>query len=635
MFGPMALAQCSRRPTRALALTVMVMCTSACVPFANQTSAPRQPSVAAVTLQSANAAFFRNRYSQAEELFKKFVQQNPNSAAGHAWYALFLNYAHRFRQARGEADLAIHAGPRDGLAHAIYTRVLDWSAKSDADIKAAAKAGADAVLLGPHLVLTHTFYSEALADEGLTDKAKLEIGAAQGLLKSDPYEQAEVERELANLSHDTGDRAAELSHLEAAQGRQPEWAERTRELAEYYYATDKPDLAVNEFRHAISLAPDDPDLRLTLGDVALVRADIALADEAFRGAAQVKPHDAIIESSLAVTTYDLNRDTAATESLLRAAHDDAPSNLDVAELLQGFLHYIKRDTGAAAQINVGTDRDMPSRRSANPPSLDRRRQQDQEVALEALNKARTAAHLTPARLDAQIVEGATSHAYWWIFNLALPQVKGLGIHHEVPATPGFTGVNMRDRASHFGFGRASMAEDITHRGDPSGAIADWVNSVFHRFPLMRADMDAIGFGTGAVGILPIEVMDISYRDVLGDPRQMVAYPAEGQKEVPVAFFGNEIPDPVPTGGAYPTGYPITLNFNPFVRASVSGWYISDPSGTHLDAYVNNPGADSENVLSLLPKKQLKSLTTYTVHVAGSIDGTAFNRDWSFTTAAPG
>jgi hypothetical protein len=234
-------------------------------------------------------------------------------------------------------------------------------------------------------------------------------------------------------------------------------------------------------------------------------------------------------------------------------------------------------------------------------------------------------------IDNRITQGATAHAYWWLFNLSLPAVKGLGIHREVAGTPGYTGVTMRDRATHFGFPQASMAEDITHRGDPAAAIRDWVDSVYHRFPLMIPTLDSIGFGEASGGGLPIDVLDMSFRNEVGDIRQVVAYPADGQVDIPAAFLGNELPDPVPPGGKYPTGYPVTLNFNPFANASTSATEVRDPAGHLVDSYVLPATHADENVLTILPKAPLQKKAVYHVHVAGTINGTAFTHDWSFTT----
>ena len=96
-------------------------------------------------------------------------------------------------------------------------------------------------------------------------------------------------------------------------------------------------------------------------------------------------------------------------------------------------------------------------------------------------------------------------------------------------------------------------------------------------------------------------------------------------------MGNELPDPVPPGGKYPTGYPITLNFNPFVDVATSAEELRDPAGKAVDSYVLPATRAEENVLTILPRAPLQKQTTYRVHVVGTIDGRPFTRDWSFTT----
>jgi len=625
------------RPVRAtLALALLTLAAGCQSAAPHPTGRVSSPTPAAPTLEAADIAFFANHYSDAEKQYLSLLAHDPQSAVAHAHYALFLNYGHRFVEARSQVEEAVALAPKDGYVLAVATRVKDWSANSDEELMAAAAAGALAVKTAPQLALAHVFYSETLADTGQDAQALQQLAMAEQLVGGDAYLRAEVERERANLARDQGDKAAEIQHLLASRARQPGWAERTREVAEYYFANDQVDQAVTEFRSAIALAPDDADLRVSLGDVAMERQDLSLADEAFAAADKLKPHVAAIEASLAVAGFNVHRDSAGTERLLRAAVADDPKATAVAMLLEGFLRYIERNAAAADAVAATGPQDelQPRYRSRSTRTLDDVRLDDAGKALAAVNAARARAHLAPAHLDPVIQESATSHAYWWIFNLTLPQTKDLGIHQEVAGTPGYTGVTMRDRATRFGYHRASMAEDITHRGEPVSAVADWVDSVYHRFPLMRADLDGVGFGEGEITTLPIDVMDMSYTDATGDVRQMTPYPADGQQEVPTAFFGNELPDPVPKGGAYPTGYPVTVNFNPAARVSIASWTITDPQGRSFDAYVINPGPSSENVLSLLPKQPLAPGTRYTVHLGGAINGSPFALAWSFVTKAP-
>jgi Flp pilus assembly protein TadD len=620
-----------------LALFTLTACSSpaATLPTRSPRSTPHDALAAANAITRAEGLFYSNKYTDAEAALRDAAQKYPWSADVHAALALCLNYQRRFSEAIGESGLARTTDPSSPYAAAVDTRVHDWSARTPDELKAAAAVGGEALKIGAASALVHIFYSEALADTGATAEAQKQLDAAAPLVQT-TYEKAEIERERANLALDTNDKAAQLTHLRASLALQPAWAERIREVAEYDFTNDNPAEAVALVRQAIAMAPDDANLRLTLGSEALLRQDVALADESYTAADRLKPHNAEVESTLAMTHFTLHHDIAEAEKLLRQAVADAPGNVEVGGLLEGFLRYLKLDARAADAVTVGSPPSEPLNPLAPfPTSLADTRHREQQGALDALNAVRAKAHLSPVHLDDRITQGATAHAYWWLFNLSNPAVKGLGIHREVPNTPGFTGVTMRDRSTRFGYPQASMAEDITHRGVPAAAISDWVDSVYHRFPLMIPTLDAVGFGEAVGGGLPIDVLDMGYLNESGDTTQTVPFPADGQAAVPVAFLGNELPDPVPPGGRYPTGYPVTLNFNTFASIRISASEVrSNATGAVLDSYILPATAADENVLTILPKAPLAPKSGYHVHVTGTIDGVAFTRDWSFTTEGP-
>jgi uncharacterized protein YkwD/Tfp pilus assembly protein PilF len=628
------LATCGKTPPTCLSLLAVLLLGSCSVSVGTTGGASaRGRDQAALT--AAQADFFANQYTEAEAAYRKYVGAHPSDPAGHSSYALFLNYSRRFTEALAEAQTAVNLRPSTPIATAINTRVHDWSAQGLTDIKVAVTLGADAVKVGSRSALAHAFYSEALADSGDVETAQKEIDAATALA-SGPYEKSEVEREKANLALDQGDKPGQLSHLLAAQKIQPGWAERTRELAEYYFGSGQLVEARAQYQSAVAMAPEDAGLRVTLGSAALLHQDVGVAQEAYAAANTLKPHDPNIESTLAITSFATTRDSAATEKLLREAATESPQSAELAELLEGFLRYIKRDPAAADLVVVGKPPREPIRPDSHfPVDVKSLRQANSRQALDALNADRAKAHLAPVKLDDRITQGALSHAYWWLFNLSLPEIKDLGIHKEVNGSPGFTGFSMRDRATTFGYPPASMAEDITHRGDPAGAIQDWVDSVYHRFPIMRPDLEAVGFGAATGGGLPIDVMDLGFRTELGDPAQAVLFPADGQAGVPAAFVGNELPDPVPTGGRYPVGYPITVNYNPYADVQIRDWSLTDAAGQHVDAYTLPPSRDGENVYTILPKQPLKMGMTYRVHVSATIQGAPVNQDWSFTIEGAG
>jgi uncharacterized protein YkwD len=251
-------------------------------------------------------------------------------------------------------------------------------------------------------------------------------------------------------------------------------------------------------------------------------------------------------------------------------------------------------------------------------------------ALEAVNRTRTAAGLPAVRLDPSLSASATAHSFYWLFNGFASSVAGLGIHQETRGLTGFSGVYPWDRATQFGYPNQRIGEDITHTGDAPSAVQDWVNSVFHRFAIMRPDLAAIGYGEGEVGTLQMEDMEFGFEASL--PATAAAYPGDGQKKVPTTFVDNELPDPVPAGQPRTTGYPVTVTFQPSASVQVTSFSLSGPDGSGLDAYRLTPSGETENSASLLPSLPLLPVTTYTAHIVATVNGTVYDHTWSFTTA---
>src|SRR5207245_1915797 len=156
--------------------------------------------------------------------------------------------------------------------------------------------------------------------------------------------------------------------------------------------------------------------------------DVAVASEALSAANDLKPHDAQVESSLAMANFTLRHDVGEAEMLLRQATADAPTNTHVADLLYGFLRYIKRDDAAASKVTVSLLPAIALGPPAGPPlSVNLNRDLSQNAALKTLDDYRAKAGLQSVHLDSRISAGAESHSYWWLFNLSLPDVKALGI----------------------------------------------------------------------------------------------------------------------------------------------------------------------------------------------------------------
>ena len=169
-----------------------------------------------------------------------------------------------------------------------------------------------------------------------------------------------------------------------------------------------------------------------------------------------------------------------------------------------------------------------------------------------------------------------------------------------------------------------MAEVITHRSEPAGAVTDWIDSVYHRIPLLRADLVELGYGDAYLGPMTVQVMDMAYREAATG--RVILYPAPNQVSVPTAFIGNEIPDPAPNA-SYPIGYPVTATFDRNAKITIGAFHFRDPSGTDLPGVTLQPtSADIENSFAYLANVPLKAGTTYT------LNGVAGHKTWRFTTA---
>jgi len=189
------------------------------------------------------------------------------------------------------------------------------------------------------------------------------------------------------------------------------------------------------------------------------------------------------------------------------------------------------------------------------------------------------------------------------------------------------------RARHFGYPGARGSEVINHVYTPEAAIQIWLDSVFHRYPMLSPETGAGGYGEAQLGILSVSVYDFG----LTDPGRSdaVVYPAAGQQDVPAAFTGNEVPDPVPPGGSYPVGYPLTLQVGSADALEVVSSKLQGPDGQDVPSYVLLPNQGvGAGEWALLAKQPLQPGKTYSVEVSGKLNGDSWTKKWQFTVTSP-
>ena len=573
---------------------------------------------------------FENKYSAATSQLQDLIRAHPQDAKDHATYALVLNYQTKQKPALDEALKAQKLAPNDGFVLTVLTRVEDWNN----DLPSAARDGAAAIKAAPSSALARAFFGEALADVGRYDEAKAQLAKGADLAKKgSAYDRGEVERNWSNFYRDQKDYPQALNHLKLAAGAQPKWVERLLELARFSIARQDLNAATDFLKRAATLSPDDAGLREQLGDVALFAQDYSVAKAAYEAALKLQPRSALdlkVLGDIAVA-LDKDRTTAAKDE--RAAIAAEPTDQEAGAYLVAVLRYLAKDETAALQaakqsVAPGGSRTAPATTFVD---LDKAAADREAIALDTVNRYRRLAGLTPVTSSGVIRQAALAHAFYTLFNGALPSIRDLGIHKEEASGQGYTGDNVLSRAQHFGYPQRSMAEVITHRGEPAGAVTDWIDSVYHRFPLLRADLVELGYGDAYLGPMSVQVMDMSYREKATG--RIIVYPAANQVGVPIAFNGNEIPDPAPNA-SYPIGYPVTATFDRNASVTVGGFHLRDPSGTDLPGVTLLPNQpDMENSFAYMANVPLKPGTTYTADLTYTLNGKAGHTVWRFTTVA--
>ena len=571
---------------------------------------------------------FENKYAAATTQLQDLIRAHPQDAKDHATYALVLNYQTKQKPALDEALKAKKLLPNDGFVLTVLTRVEDWNN----DLQSAARDGAAAIKAAPSSALARAFYGEALADVGRYDEAKAQLTKGADLAKKgSAYDRGEVERNWGNYYRDQKDYVQSLNHLKLAAGAQPKWVERLLELARFSIARQDLNAATDFLKRAATLSPDDAGLREQLGDVALFAQDYSVAKAAYEAALKLQPRSALDLKVLGDIAVALDKDPTTAAKDERAAVAAEPTDQEAGAYLVAVLRYLLKDETAAVQAARQTV--APGGSSSAPAAtfvdLDKAALDRQAVALDTVNRYRRLAGLTPVTSSAVIHQAALAHAFYTFFNGALPSIRDLGIHKEEATGQGYTGDNVLSRAQHFGYPQRSMAEVITHRTEPAGAVADWIDSVYHRFPLLRADLVELGYGDAYLGPMTVQVMDTSYREKATG--RIILYPAANQVSVPIAFNGNEIPDPAPNA-SYPIGYPVTATFDRNATVTVGAFHFRDPSGTDLPGIALPPSGDTENSFAYLANVPLKPGTTYTADLTYTLNGKAGHTVWKFTTA---
>ncbi|WP_179106956.1 CAP domain-containing protein [Variovorax sp. KK3] len=274
-------------------------------------------------------------------------------------------------------------------------------------------------------------------------------------------------------------------------------------------------------------------------------------------------------------------------------------------------------------------------------------------AFELINAERERCGFGLVAQSAQLDSAAQAHADWQILNSDLS-------HAEVPGTPGFTGVDLLDRASAAGYVAGGVGEEISslyYSGSVAGTGVFGVRALlalpYHQLGMLAGYRD-IGIalrGSDQLGTTPskgprtVQQFNLGYTSSSGPQEpasdEVLTYPCEGTRGV---FYEitNETPNPVPgrdlrTRPLGPGMVVAVRSGQVLVISSARMTTLSNRAPVSLRAPLTKD-TDPHAVLAshqavLIPDASLLANTTYEVSIAGTNDGAAFKRSFTFATGS--
>jgi uncharacterized protein YkwD len=271
--------------------------------------------------------------------------------------------------------------------------------------------------------------------------------------------------------------------------------------------------------------------------------------------------------------------------------------------------------------------------------------------LDPLNRYRKRVGLAPVTENPRLSHGDYLHSRYIVKNfgtrLAARENIGIEMHLEDPSKPWYS----TEGAA------AGRAGDVDEMYNPRGisrsswAIDNWMQSPFHRLPILNPHLRSVGYGYYCDGPVCVASLNLNsdVDPVLPAPSPLAApieYPPDGASIAMNSFVG-EWPDPLAAcpGYSLPAGYPITIQLGSMVNPGITriSFKRTAPSAAALEAcafdgntYINpDPGTEKMirnqlinfGAIVIMPRAPL---TRGTYEVAVFAGGREYS--WSFSVA---
>ncbi len=244
-----------------------------------------------------------------------------------------------------------------------------------------------------------------------------------------------------------------------------------------------------------------------------------------------------------------------------------------------------------------------------------------EMALVAVNTLRAHMGLPCMTLVDAINTSSQKHCDYYQQNLQNKDCIA-NAHEEVDTCAGYVDKQFFNRMTKAGYTGSPRSEVMAFSGDPTSAVAQWINSVYHRTPLLSPWIREMGYGmTDDCDTIDMGQGAKTPDDVTG------VYPYPGQTDVPLNFDGShEGPmPPEPPAPGWPSASPIHLYAKNYTVSS-HDVYV----GTGCDSLPHQWLPDKEQYI-LYPNVPFAKATEYRVVIKGTRAGKPLDFDWTFKT----
>jgi hypothetical protein len=256
--------------------------------------------------------------------------------------------------------------------------------------------------------------------------------------------------------------------------------------------------------------------------------------------------------------------------------------------------------------------------------------------LKTVNQDRVAAGAGCMELVAALDKSAQAHCNYDATNASnmscIPDA-----HTEVSTCSGFTGTDVQSREVAAGYPQTLAYTEVatTFGNNPTAAVPNWVDTVFHRIPLLDPWTVDMGYG-GATGC---DVIDIGRGMSTAPTDTIVVYPYDGMTNVPYSWSGLEGPQPPAPSGGYPSSYPVSI----YAKSISVTTHVLTKDGdstpidhTWLDMNSSQVSSGLKGYfydVAFLYGAPLAKNTKYHVQITGTYAGGTLNKQWTFTTGS--